>query len=77
MAYKRNELNVEQLEALVRGHGKKFVSLKEGANLYSLGLHSFREIAKDAKAIYKIKRRVLVNTEKVDEFLEAFAVDDD
>ena len=59
MAYKRNELNVEQLEALVRGRGKKFVSLKEGADLYSLGLHSFREIAKDAKAIYKIKRRVL------------------
>ncbi|MCI5528759.1 MAG: DUF6462 family protein [Blautia sp.] len=77
MAYKRNELNVEQLEALVRGRGKKFVSLKEGADLYSLGLHSFREIAKDAKAIYKIKRRVLVNTEKVDEFLEAFALDDD
>ena len=77
MAYKRNELNVEQLEALVRGRGKKFVSLNEGADLYSLGLHSFREIAKDAKAIYKIKRRVLVNTEKVDEFLEAFAVDDD
>ena len=74
MAYKRNELNVEQLEALVRGRGKKFVSLKEGADLYSLGLHSFREIA---KAIYKIKSRVLVNTEKVDEFLEAFAVDDD
>ena len=77
MAYKRNELNVEQLEALVRGRGKKFVSLKEGADLYSLGLHSFREIAKDAKAIYKIKSRVLVNTEKVDEFLEVFALDDD
>ena len=74
MAYKRNELNVEQLEALVRGRGKKFVSLKEGADLYSLGLHSFREIA---KAIYKIKSRVLVNTEKVDEFLEVFALDDD
>ena len=32
----------------------------------------FQEIARDAGAVYKVKRRVIVNTEKVDIFLENF-----
>lgn len=64
--------SLEELQELVRGRGKKFVTLQEGADLYSMGLHSFREIARDAGATYKIKRKVLVNTEIFDEFLEAF-----
>ena len=60
------------LERLVRGHGKKFVRLKEGAALYSMGINSFRELAKDAGAIYHIKKIVLINTELIDEFLESF-----
>ena len=42
----------------------------------SLGRNSFREIAKDAKAIYKIKRRVLINMDKIYEFMEAFVEED-
>jgi hypothetical protein len=38
---------------------------KEGAELLSMGLHSFEELAKDAKAIYRIKRRVLINIDVV------------
>ena len=56
---------------------KKFVTLREGADLYSIGLHSFRDLAHDAGAIYKVKRRILVNTEIFDEFLEAFREFDD
>jgi hypothetical protein len=48
------------------------VSYKEGAELYSLGLHTFQQIAKDAKAIYRVKSRVLINTEIVDEYMEMF-----
>ena len=36
------------------------------------GLHTFQEVAKEANAVYKVKRCVLVNTEKVDEYLENF-----
>lgn len=61
-----------ELERLVRGQGKKFVRLKEGAALYSMGINSFRELAKDAGAIYHIKKIVLINTELIDEFLESF-----
>lgn len=71
MSYKRKQ-TIEELTELVRGRGKKFVSLEEGARLYSLGLHTFRDLAEDADAIYRVKRRILVNTEIFDEFLEAF-----
>ena len=43
--------------------------------LYSVGLHTFQEIAKEAGAVYHIKRRVLVNTELVDQYLENFRDD--
>lgn len=77
MARKRKELSIEQPENLTRGHGKKYVSLDEGVALYSIGKNTFRQMAKGAKATYKINRRVLVNTEKFDEFMEAFQEDFD
>ena len=51
---------------------KKFVRYDEGAKIYSMGLHSFQNLAKDAGAVYKIKGVVLVNTQVVDEYLETF-----
>ena len=66
-----NRSKVPDLEKLVKGH-KKFVRYEEGAQLYSMGLHTFQELAKDAKAVYHVKRVVLVNTEIVDEYLENF-----
>ena len=63
---------VAQLENMVGTGKKKFVRYTEGAQLYSLGLHTFQEIAKEANAVYRVKRCILVNTEKVDEYLENF-----
>lgn len=40
--------------------------------LYSMGLHSFQELAKEANAVYHVKRIVLVNTEVIDEYMENF-----
>ena len=68
----RTRVEVPQLENMVQTGKKKFVRYAEGATLYSLGLHTFQEIAKDAGAVYKVKRCVLVNTEKLDEYLENF-----
>jgi hypothetical protein len=48
------------------------VRYEEGAELYSVGKHTFQEMAKEAGAIYHFKRVVLVNTELVDEYLETF-----
>lgn len=63
---------IPELEKLVQVGRKKFVRYEEGAQLYSMGLHTFQELAKDAKAVYHVKRVVLVNTEIVDEYLENF-----
>ena len=68
----RARIEVPQLENMVGAGKKKFVRYAEGASLYSLGLHTFQEIAKEAHAVYKVKRCVLVNTEQVDEYLENF-----
>ena len=52
MAYARSE--VKDLAGKVKGKAKKFVRYKEGAELYSVGLHTFEAWAKEAKAIYHV-----------------------
>ena len=70
MAYKRAE--VPELDKALACGKKKFVRYEEGARLYSLGLHSFETLAKEAGAVYHVKRVALVNTELVDAYLENF-----
>ena len=47
--YRKMPENVEGLQIA----GKKFYKAAEGAALYSMGIHTFERIAKDAKAKYK------------------------
>ncbi len=61
---------IDQVLKSVPGGKKKWVRYDEGAVLYSMGVHAFTELAKEAKAIYRIRRIVLVNTEKLDEYIE-------
>ena len=70
MAHKRSE--VPELEKMLQYGRKKFVRYDEGAKIYSMGLHSFQNLARDAGVVYKIKGVVLVNTQVVDEYLETF-----
>ncbi len=65
----KNEKLSEALKMPTAGK-KKWVRYDEGAVLYSMGIHAFTELAKEAKAVYHIKRICLVNTEKLDEFIE-------
>ena len=51
---------------------KKFVRYKEGTERYSLGLTKFQELAKEAKAVYKIDKVALVNCEIFEKYLETF-----
>ena len=50
-------------EAPNKRNMQKFVRYAEGAKMYSMGLSKFQELAKDAKACYKVGQLVLVNTE--------------
>ena len=51
---------------------KKFVRYKEGAQLYSICQSKFEKMAKEAKAIYKVDKVVLVNCELFEKYLESF-----
>ena len=70
MARKKSE--VPEMEMMLQYGRKKFVRYDEGAKIYSMGLHTFQDLAKEAGAIYRIKRVVLVNTDIIDEYLENF-----
>lgn len=51
---------------------KKFVSLNEGKELYSMGGEMFCRLAEEAGAVYKIGKRVIVNTEEFEHNLEQY-----
>ena len=53
---------------------KRLVRYKEGAEMYSMGMNKFQTLAKDAGAILKIDRMVLVHLVIFDQYLETFRV---
>ena len=55
-----------------RAYAKRFVRYKEGADMYSIGLTKFQELAKEARATIKVDKLVLVDCQKFEEFLESF-----
>jgi len=55
---------------------KKFVRYKEGAELYSISQSKFERLAKEAKAIYKVGKVVLVNCSIFEEYLETFRLEE-
>ena len=60
-----------------RSKEKRFVRYPEGAEMYSMSLSKFQQLAKDAKACYKVNQLVLVNLDILDEYLETFHIVDD
>lgn len=56
---------------------QKFVRYSDGAKMYSMGKSKFQELAKEAKACYKVGHLVLVNTEVLEAYLEKFHIEDD
>lgn len=72
---RRTRKDLEKIKEDIKCGKKKFVRYQEGAELYSIGLHTFQSIAKDAGAVYKVKGVTLVNVEIVDEYLELFRME--
>lgn len=66
MAHRRETVEETALFA------KKFVRYEEGAKKYSMGLSKFQNMAREAKATYKVDKLVLVNCELFEKFLETF-----
>ena len=53
---------------------KRLVRYNEGAEMYSMGMNKFQVLAKEAGAILKINRMVLVDLDTFDQYLETFRV---
>ena len=51
---------------------KKFVRYQEGADIYSMSVRKFQDLAKDAGAIYTVGKMALVNCEIFDQYMETF-----
>ena len=58
-------------------NNKRFVRYPEGAEMYSMSLSKFQQLAKDAKECYKMNRLVLVNLDILEEYLETFHIEDE
>ena len=57
-----------------RAKSKKFVRYANGAELYSMSVSKFMQLA---KACYKVNQLVLVNLEIIDKYLETFHIVED
>lgn len=75
MAYKRKTST--NIGSKIANRPKRFVRYEEGAEFYSLGIGTFERLAKEAGALYKINRIVLVNLDIVDEYMENYKYDVD
>jgi len=53
---------------------KKFVRYAEGAEIYGMSLRKFQDFAKEAGAIHKVGKMVLVSCDIIDKYLETFRV---
>lgn len=51
---------------------KKFVRYQEGADMYSMSIRKFQDLAKDAGAIHKVGKMALVKIEIMDKYLDTF-----
>ena len=56
---------------------KKFVRYAEGAEMYSMSLRKFQELAKEAGAIHKVGKMVLISCEILDNYLTTFRIEKD
>ena len=58
--------------AVIVKEWKKFRRYKDGAEYYGFSKSIFERLAKDAGAIYKVNKVVLVNCEIFEKYLECF-----
>lgn len=70
MEHKAASFEVPELEKILAKKKKRYVNYKEGMALYSMGRDSFRELAKDAHALLRIKKRAIIDLDILDDYLE-------
>lgn len=61
---------VSDIESEIRVGNKKYVRVKEGALIFSMGINTFRELALEAGAVRKLKGVTLYNVDAIEEYIE-------
>lgn len=60
--------DIETIKIQIENGQKQYIRYAEGAQLYSMGLHTFRDMAKEAGAVRKLPGIVLVNVKLINEW---------
>lgn len=68
MAFKRG--SIEALIIKIENGQKQYIRYNEGAELYSMELHTFRDLAIEAGATRKMQGVVLVNVRIINDYIE-------
>lgn len=68
MAFKRG--SIEALKIKIENGQKQYIKYNDGAELYSMGLHTFRDLAIEAGATRKMQGVVLVNVRIINDYIE-------
>lgn len=66
---KRKRFSPDDLIELSKHSVKKYVRYDEGMLLYSMGKNRFIELARNAKARYKVNGVILCDTEAINEYI--------
>ena len=51
---------------------KRYVRYKEGCEIYSMGMTKFQQLAKEAKAVIKLDKMVLVDCVIFEKYIDGF-----
>lgn len=62
--------SIEAIEMVIGAAQRKYVTLMEGCMLYGMGRDTFDKLARESGARRKVGKRVIVNTVKLDEYIE-------
>lgn len=54
--------------------GMRYVTYEQGQLLYQMGESKFKQLARDARAVAKVNKKVLVNTELFEKHLDTFLI---
>lgn len=61
---------VPNLDEFLQGKKKTYVSYMDGAKYYSMNYYAFVKLAKQAGANIRIKKKVVVDLDKVEKYVE-------
>lgn len=68
MAFKKG--SIEAIKIKIENGQKLYIRYAEGAELYSMGMHTFRDLAIEAGAVRKMAGVVLVNVKQINDYIE-------